>query len=77
MWQMHYIRAREMHEERLKEAEQTRLASAEPGPPPLRRSGVTGLRRRGAGLAMWVARRLDPGAARAASRRTPRKVGSI
>ncbi len=77
MWQLFYIRAREIHEERRYEAEQTRLARREPGPPSPRRSRVVSLRRSGAGLAVRVARRLDPGAARAAARRMSRKLGSI
>lgn len=77
MWQLYYIRALEIHEERLKEAEQVRLARLEADPLLPRRSRVTILRRNAAGMAVWIARRIDPGAAREAARRHPRKVGSV
>jgi hypothetical protein len=77
MWQLYYIRAREIQEDRRREADQARLARLEPGPSSLPRSRMTVLRRNGARVAVWVARRIDPGAAREAWHGTPRKVGSV
>jgi hypothetical protein len=77
MWQLYYHRAREIHEERRREAEQARLARLEPGPTTPRRSRVTALRRTGARIAVRVARRIDPGAAREAWHGTPRDPRSI
>jgi hypothetical protein len=77
MWQLFYIRALEIGAERRREAEQLRLARLEArlfGP---RRPRMAVLRRNGAIAAIWVARRIDPGAARQAVRRTPRRLGSV
>lgn len=76
MWHLFYIRALEIGEERRREAEQVRLARLEPGPSVPRRSRMAVVRRNGALAAVWIARRIDPGAARQAVRRTPRKLGS-
>jgi hypothetical protein len=76
MWQLFYIRALEIGEEYRREAGQLRLARLERGPSTPRRSRTAVLRRTGAVVAVWIARRIDPGATRQAVRRNPRKLGS-
>jgi hypothetical protein len=89
MWQIQYMRAREIHAARHREADQVRVirriesASAvgaretRPGRRARRNKSAAVLRRRTALVAVWVAHRIDPTVSRHAARRLPRRPGSL